>query len=472
MTKLSIAHRAKEKKYSHFDLYQQNGQGKWEIDYVNLTAFFTERGYYVFRYDSDRWAVIRIIDNIVKQIGKKDLKDELLNHIIESKESRHMHQFFLKNIAKAVSDEFMETLPEKKVVFRKDLKNAMQIYYQNCIVKITENKITTHSYADLDGYIWESQILTRNYSTPDDFEDSDFKTFAFNVSNKDEKRFNSIRSVLGFLLHNYKNPAYCPAIILNDEVISNNPEGGTGKGIFIKAIQQFMATVTIEGKTFNFDKNFVYQQVDGDTKILSFQDVNKSFDFERLFSVLTDGITVEKKGAQAIHYGFHDTPKIVITTNYAIKGTGNSHDRRRLELEISQHYNKDRTPLQDFKKMLFDDWNAADFYRFDRFMVECCQFYLENGLIHQELINLPEKRLIAATNIDFIAFMKDFSFEVTPRGRLYDDFIHQFDEYLTQKYFTKQLFSKWVVIYAADRGYKCEDYVYNSVRHYKFTLQS
>jgi hypothetical protein len=31
-------------------------------------------------------------------------------------------------------------------------------------------------------------------------------------------------------MHGYKNLSYCPAVILNDEVISDNPEGGTGKG--------------------------------------------------------------------------------------------------------------------------------------------------------------------------------------------------------------------------------------------------
>lgn len=464
---MSIAHIAADKNYSHFDLYTTNGQGKWEIDFVNLYAFFVERGYYVYKVGS-KFEPIRIIDNIVRRADVKELKDEIINFIIDSKESRHMHQFFLKNIAKATSYEFLETLPKKNIEFRKDRLNAMQIYYQNCIVKITGDKVSTHKYTDLDGYIWESQILPRSYNEPEPNNESDFKKFIFNISNKDTERYKSICSVLGFLLHNYKNPAYCPAIILNDEVISNNPEGGTGKGILIKAVEQFLTTVTIEGKTFSFDKNFVYQSVNEDTKLLSFQDVNKSFDFERLFSVLTDGINVEKKGLQSIHYNFQDTPKVVITTNYAIKGAGNSHFRRRHELEISQYYNGKFTPFDEFGKMFFSGWSNEDFYLFDAFMIECCQFYLRNGLVHQELINLPEKRVIAATSIDFYDFMKEFEFKTIPRSSLYADFINQFDEYLTQKYFTKQLFSKWVSVYADYKGYDCKDYVYNSIRHYQF----
>ena len=41
-----------------------------------------------------------------------------------------------------------------------------------------------------------------------------------------------MESTIGFLLHGHKNLSYCPAaVILNDEIISDNPEGGTGKGV-------------------------------------------------------------------------------------------------------------------------------------------------------------------------------------------------------------------------------------------------
>src|SRR5690606_26546093 len=128
------------------------------------------------------------------------------------------------------------------------------------------------------------------------------------------KRYFSICSSLGYLMHDYKNLAYCPAVIFNDEVISENPEGGTGKGILIKGIKNFKNTVQFDGKTFNFDKSFVYQRVELDTKVMAFEDVNKYFDFERLFSVITDGIEVEKKNKGTFYIPFKESPKIIITT--------------------------------------------------------------------------------------------------------------------------------------------------------------
>lgn len=467
-SKMTVAHIAAEKQFPHFTLYRTKQNGGWEFDFVKLTAFFTSRGYFIYRTSIDRFVPIRIIDNIVKQVGKKELKDEILNFLTDIDECpEYIHQFALKDIGKAVNDEFLETLPAKDVIFRRDRKDAMQIYYQNCIVKITGKKITTHPYTELDGYIWESQILSRTYVPSVNIIDSDFKKFCFNISSQDKDRYKSICSVIGFLIHNFKNPAYCPAIILNDEVISDHPEGGTGKGLLIKAVEQYLTTITIEGKTFNFDKNFVYQAVNSDTKLLSFQDVNKSFDFERLFSVLTDGINVEKKGMQSIHYSFQDSPKIVITTNYAIKGAGNSHERRRHELEISQYYNKANTPLDEFKKMMFVEWDDLEYLSFDNFIIECCQFYLNNGLIQQELINLPEKRLMAELSAEFSEFIDENLLEPgesITRTAYYNKFK---DQYKTSR-IASRTFYGMLIKYCAFHKITCYEQKTNGIWNFIF----
>ena len=112
-----------------------------------------------------------------------------------------------------------------------------------------------------------------------------------------------MESTIGFMLHAHKNLAYCPAIILNDEVISDNPEGGTGKGLFMNALSKMKKVVTIDGKSFTFERSFAYQLVSADTQILVFDDVKKHFDFERLFSVVTEGLTLEKNSVQQISKG-------------------------------------------------------------------------------------------------------------------------------------------------------------------------
>lgn len=473
---LSIAHIAAKIEYSHFNLAAPNpSTGKWEIDFINVSAFFVEHGYYVYRTSVEKWILIRIIDNIVKHVGKKDLSDELLNYITNSEDQqikRYMHQYFLKNISKAISDDFLQTLPAKDVLFKKDKKDAIQLYYKNCIVKITAEKITIHPYSDLDGYIWESQIIQRHFEIEEVTPLFDFEIFMNNISKANSKRCDVINTALGFIIHNYKHSSYCPAVILNDEVISDLPEGGTGKGIIFKAASCFLNVLNIDGKTFNFDSNFLYQRITPETRFVIFQDVNKNFDFERLFSFLTEGVVTEKKGKDQQFIPFSDAPKVGITTNYAVRGAGNSHERRRFEIEITQHYNKNNSPEDEFGHMLFDDWGDDEWLQFDNYIVKnCCQQFLINGLVKQDLINLPEKRLLSATNSDFIKFMREinFNFGDFQKSELVRLFMDSYDDYIIpSKYFSKHLFTKWIVAYALHYGYSTTDFNDGSIRYYRF----
>jgi hypothetical protein len=117
-------------------------------------------------------------------------------------------------------------------------------------------------------------------------------------------------------MHTFKTSANNRAIILNDETISENPNGGSGKGLFWNALSKVKKVSSIDGKSFNFDKSFLYQTVSPDTQLLIFDDVKKNFDFERLFSIITEGMTIEKKNQDAIQIPVQKSPKIIITTNY------------------------------------------------------------------------------------------------------------------------------------------------------------
>ena len=128
-----------------------------------------------------------------------------------------------------------------------------------------------------------------------DVKNCDYEVFINNIAGGKESRTRSMESTIGFLLHAWKNLSYCPATILNDEVISDNPEGGTGKGLFMTGVGHMKKLVVIDGKSFNFEKSFAYQLVSADTQILCFDDVHKNFNFEKLFSVVTEGLNTREK---------------------------------------------------------------------------------------------------------------------------------------------------------------------------------
>jgi hypothetical protein len=137
------------------------------------------------------------------------------------------------------------------------------------------------------------------------------------------------------------------------------------------------------------------------SRFLVFDDVAKKFNFERLFSVITEGIVLEKKNKDAIKIGVQQSPKIVITTNYTIEGRGGSHDRRKWEVEMSGHFNATHTPLKEFGHQLFDAWGELQWTMFDNFMVNSLMMYLQDGLYQCSWESMHIRKFINETSPEF-----------------------------------------------------------------------
>ena len=355
----AVIKKAEEGKDEEF--WTKNEKGVIKIVPLYFKKFLEDSGFYKYAPEGSKsFVFVRVTNNLIDHSTEKEIKDFVLDHLYQI-EDVSIYNYFAEQ-TRYFKEEFLTLINTIDVYFIEDTKDTSYLYFKNCAVQITKNKVSTIDYVDLDGYVWKDQVIDRAFR--DCLQtDCDYKTFISNICAGDEKRTISMESTIGFLMHGHKNLSYCPAVILNDEVISDNPEGGTGKGIFMNALSHMKKLVTIDGKAFAFEKSFAYQLVSVDTQILCFDDVKKYFDFERLFSVVTEGLTLEKKNKDAIKIPFSKSPKIAITTNYAIKGNGNSFQRRKWELELYQHYSKSYTPQDEFGKLFRDrDWETLDFY--------------------------------------------------------------------------------------------------------------
>jgi len=417
--------------------WTKNDKGTIKIVHMLFKLFLEDNGFYKYCPEgSKNYVFVRVVNNLIDHTSEKEIKDFILEHLIEL-DDISIYNYFADN-TRFFKDEFLTLLSSIDVYFIEDTKHTSYLYYRNCAVKITKDKVIPLDYLDLGGYVWKDHIIDRNFSICKS-NDCDYKTFIGNICNKDEKRILSMESTIGYLMHGYKNLSYCPAVILNDEAISDNPEGGTGKGLFMNALQKMKKVVVIDGKSFAFEKSFAYQLVSADTQILCFDDVKKHFDFERLFSVVTEGLTLEKKNKDAIKIPFAKSPKIAITTNYTIKGSGNSFARRKWELELHQYYSKHFTPLDEFKKLMFGDWDDDEWCIFDNYMISCLQFYLEKGFVKSDLVNANLKNLIRDTSKDFLEWcglLEGYPFNtlLTPNTKtykqdLYLEFIEDYPDY-------------------------------------------
>lgn len=448
--KLTVAHAAASSKFKHYALIELNTRNKIVFKRENVLAFLRDRGYFLYRTSPKDYNFVRVINNIVKIVGKKDVLDEVRN-FIKANEDAFLYQEFLDGLGKWFPENFFLSMDETDVQIRRDTRDTMQVYFINTIVRVTKTQITTFPYTELDGYIWESQIIQREftYITEEEIDTShDFSRFCWNISAKDTNRLLKLCCALGYLIHNYKNPAVIPAVILNDEVKSDNPEGGTGKGLLGKALKYFISTVRIDGKVFDFSKSFGFSRVNDDTKLIFFDDVNKKFPFDKLFSTLSEGIITERKGLQETDLGFENSPKTLISSNYVMTGSGNSNNRRRHEIEIAQYYSESFKPDQEFGRLMFNEWELEDWNKFDNYLIQCGQLFLQKGLIELKTINIEEKRVTLDTSHSFIEFMDDYNLTGRiPKQQMFDDFIAKNPKYAKVSWFDRTKLQTWVKLY-------------------------
>jgi hypothetical protein len=407
---------------------------------------------------------VKVTNNLIDHTSDNEIKDFVLKYLLKL-DDYSIYNYFAES-TRYFRDEFLTLLDSPDIHFIEDDKYNAYLYYNNGAVQVKHGEVKIIDYIDLGGYVWKDHVIDRDFNLCDSKE-CDYQKFIHNISNKNENIVESFRSTIGYLLHAWKNLSYCPAVILNDEVISDNPEGGTGKGIFMNALSHMKKLVFIDGKSFNFEKSFAYQTVSVDTQILCFDDVKKHFDFERLFSVVTEGLTLEKKNKDAIKIPFSKSPKVTITTNYAIKGKGSSFERRKWELELAQHYTKDFTPLMEFGKLMFGEWNDDEWCEFDNYMIECVQTYMNHGLIKSKFVNLKTRQLSAETCHEFLEWSGEIGGgkqheKLRQAGRIYKselylDFVEDNPDFAPKSKFTvsRTKFYKWLTAYSVYK-YNCK----------------
>jgi len=377
--------------------------GRYQLNNYRFKKFLESHDYFKFSANDKSTFEFVQKDGIFLNISyEKDLKDFVLNWILQNDCGEGVYNMMSGGL-KYFKREYLSMIETKEIKTMKDDANNCYLYYRNCIVKINKEGRELLSYDDLDINVWRNQVIDRDFTRADHHK-SEYRTFIWLISGKDEKRYKAFQTVIGYLMHSYKTNSNNKAIIFNDEIISETPNGRSGKGLFWNALRRLKNVNSLDGKTFDFNKSFPYQSVSTDCQILVFDDVKKNFTFENLFSVITEGITIEYKGKDSIKLDVTESPKIIITTNYTVRGEGASFVDRMYEVEMSSYFNENHTPIKEFGHELFNDWDEAEWSRFDNYMMECVSIYLREGLVPMPTVNLKERKLINDLGVEMIQF--------------------------------------------------------------------
>ena len=462
-------------------IQDDKGDKRLHLSYTKLYRFLNFHGFWVYKKAGIR-VFIKVEDNIITLVDKHDVIGFVMQYIralpwqlADGITRDSLEEVFRKKMNVLFSENQLSTLELYYPTFNDDDPDTAYLYFSNGFLQVTKETFQLLPYSRLKGVIWDTQILDRSFTElslgKSQLEaQSEFSKFILGVSNnregKNPQRYQSLISIIGYLLHRYKNPSYSKAIIFCDENISASPNGGSGKSIVLKAMTKFRNTALIDGKNFSFKSQFAFQQVGLDTELMVFEDVNLSFDFERLFSVITEGLSIEKKGQDRFSISFEESPKIAIITNYMIAGNGNSHRRRKVEYEFSTFYNASNTPRQEFGHNLYDDWQDEQWNLFDNYMVSCIQFFLINGVILPPQINIAKRKLLQETCEEFVFFtetaLKNFIDEEVSKTFLKNRFTNMFPEFEFKKWFSSRVFYRWLRTYAEVFELHCCERVSNN----------
>ena len=392
-----------------FEFWSENEKGMLSVNNYNFKHFLESENFFKNKpNENSTFNILKKDDIFLKIVDEWEVKDYVINFILENGLGQKVFNL-MTGRASLFKRDYLSMIKSEKIEILRDTIDTSYLFYENGVVEITKNSTSLNPYKKYGLHIWEDQVIKRKYIEADHHH-SEYRKFIWLISGgfdlpenpttaekaryqSSVDRYNTFQTVIGYLLHSYNSGGDNKAIILNDEAISDDPNGRSGKGLFWNGLKHIKKVQSLNGKSFDFNAQFPYQSVKTDCQILVWDDVKKNFDFEKLFSVITEGIEITYKGENTIKLPIEESPKILITTNYTIKGKGGSHEARRFEVELSNYFNDKYTPIQEFGHKLFDAWDDAEWARFDCYMIECLKKYLDKGLLPYKAISLPLKRL-------------------------------------------------------------------------------
>lgn len=355
------------------------------------------------------YELVVVKDFIVSRVTPSEVKGVVLKEVRSLR--NELFTDYILNKTTLFSMKYLDAVKTIELKMHRDNEGESFFYYRNGVVKVTSTEIHLPiPYKEFKRLIWSDHILDREFdlSININLDPPVFKDFLLKLSNESQERFLRICTVLGYCLHDYKTSANSRAIIVNDEIVSSNPEGGSGKSLLVDALSKIRKTIFFDGKNFDPKANFAWQRVDASVRFIGIDDVKRGFNFEELFSIITSGFrNINRKNKEEVELSIEESPTIVITTNNIIKGGSGSFSRRQYLLDIYQYFNKNRTPLDEYSAPFFSGWDITEWKRFDLFMLQCVQLFLQKGVTECFESNPKQKELIRCTNQSFSEWIDD-----------------------------------------------------------------
>lgn len=433
------------------EIDDEKGKVNIEFDPVLMVDFLSANGFKTIRSlntTKGSYDLVRLDSGVLTPTSIIEIK-RYIGEFVGRMASKEVHRKLLNDFPKIVSPDKVMTLPEIADTTSVSWPNLQVFCYKSGFVAVSPDGIEVNAPGHL---IWEENVIQRRFKripiisrfdysdgtyalefTPEGLQceflrylqcasnmwkaqDGDniapqhFRDWQLHIINK--------MTCLGYLLHFFRPMNEAKAVIAMDYVESavGDSNGRSGKSLFGMAIDQMIPQATVDGK--NFDPKFMLSSVTPRTRNIFIDDVNTNFNFSDLYSAITSKMVINVKQGEIFEIPRELAPKILITTNHAIKGDAKSTEARKCLMGFSDYFNSDYSPADMFGHCLFSEWDEDQWLLFDNFMLECVWLYLRvkeyrlnasgsnQGLIDPPLVNLRHRELRQGMGESFLDWAK------------------------------------------------------------------
>jgi DNA primase len=510
------------------DKFQQQ-HTKYVFRYKRCKKFLFNRGYGRLMMADNSYSLCKLDGKVVRLCDSYEIKDFVMK-FAETIAPEGVEEMLLRGAKMYLGPDSLSNLDYFQVEFEESNRCYQKIYFKNMFWKISAQGVDEFPLSNIDKSIWSEMVndfvVTKmnkplvevqkidekwisGTSNPDEYkhylngyaiewskeaENCDYLNFLYRTSNfawekctkedirdrdeiyETEQHFIAKLSGLGYLLHEYFDAA-CPKAVVsmdgrNSEVGASN--GGTGKSIFGDAIGYVIPQTIIGGKVKKIEEDpFWAEEVNEKTRNVFIDDARANIDFEFLFPCITGRFVVNRKGKSKFTLPKARTPKIYLSTNHSVNGEGSSFKRRQFLIAFSDYYNENHSPIDDFGKRFFDDWDADQWNLFYNLMANCLHIYFQFGLIDPPMERLEMRRIRQYIGEVFLYWADEFyaydeekerflrdderhhdeprRYEVDlPRKDVYENFLEKNPKQRT--YSTPTNFKKKLKMYVSYRG--------------------
>lgn len=449
---------------------------EYRLSSERVLYFLEKNGFYRHEISDEEMEYVYIKDNVVQRVRPEDIKGFVIHFLRQRFQPEELINIVHRS--PVINDSLYATLPVRELDFRDHDRDTQYMFFENATWEISDQEIKQLKPAQSPRLVWSTKILPHRVSKLDDMftvtkpseekfkleihnPDSIFFRFLiqtsrvhwrkelednlaglplaeqeqyrkenqFNIAGPnltEQEQYDQIQHLLnkmyafGYLMHRYKSPSRAWIVLLMDDTPNRDDasHGGTGKSIFFNALGRIKDRLELDGKNKKlFDDNHVFEQVDKSTDIIYYDDCDKYFPFERIFSMTTGSLTKNPKGTTRTTLAYKDSPKMGATTNYSPDDLSDSTMRRILFGGMSNYYhdntngnfNETRQPIDDFGKNLFDDYTPEEWNLDLNFMAQCCRFYMSQPrMIKAPMANIMERSLTNEIGLNFLTWAEVF----------------------------------------------------------------